>query len=191
MQTIMTAQQNIGDALGQMPELLEKAATHSSQLIDETRLKLENIGELASERLSRSFEQAVKDTQRDLTSMREKVMQGVAQATEDLIAQSVTRCREAMGSLDKSLAQVASDLANLLRDGQQLLVLQNAMSDNVDQLQRIHNLGEAFVGVQQAMSTLRPVLDRLTRPVPLRLSLGGAEITDGAGAAGIVPGRGI
>lgn len=191
MQTMMTAQQNIGDALGQMPELLEKAATHSSQLIDETRLKLENIGELASERLAAAFETAVKDTQRDLTTMRERVMQGVAEATENLISRSVTQWRQAMGSLDQSLAQVASDLAKLLGEGQQLLILQNAMSDNVEQLQRIHNLGETFLGVQQAMNTLRPILERLTRPVPLRLSLGGAEITDGAGAAGVVPGRGI
>ena len=133
----------------------------------------------------------MKDTQRDLTGMRDAVMQGVAQATDGLITQSVSRCREAMGSLDQSLAQVVQDLAKLLNEGQQLLVLQNAMSDNVDQLQRIHNLGEAFIGVRQAINTLAPMLDKLSRPVPLRLSLGGAEISDGAGAARVVPGGGM
>jgi biopolymer transport protein ExbB/TolQ len=191
MQTMMTAQQNIKDALGEMPELLEKAATQSSQLIDETRLKLEGIGDLAADRLAATFAEAVKDTRRDLTGMREAVMQGVAQATDSLIAQSVSRCREAMGSLDQSLAQVVQDLAKLLNEGQQLLVLQNAMSDNVDQLQRIHNLGEAFIGVRQAINTLAPMLERLSRPVPPRLSLGGAEISDGAGAARVVPGGGM
>lgn len=191
MQTMMTAQQNIKDALGEMPELLEKAATQSSQLIDVTRLKLEGIGELAADRLAATFAEAVKDTQRDLTGMRDAVMQGVAQATDGLITQSVSRCREAMGSLDQSLAQVVQDLAKLLNEGQQLLVLQNAMSDNVDQLQRIHNLGEAFIGVRQAINTLAPMLDKLSRPVPLRLSLGGAEISDGAGAARVVPGGGM
>ena len=89
------------------------------------------------------------------------------------------------------MAEIRNLSVDQLREGQQLLVLQGAMNENLDQIQRVQNLGESFVELRQVISALTPVVAKLSRPVPLRLSLGGAELTDGAAAARVVPGRRI
>ena len=90
---------------------------------------------------------------------------------QELIKQSVE-------PLQGSMQEMIQGLERILQDGGQLVALQEVMAANLDQLTRVNNLDQTFRELQQSLISLRPVLDRLSRPIPVRLSLTNVETPD-------------
>jgi hypothetical protein len=175
MQTIMTAQQNIQDALGQMPELITNAANASATMLDETRLKLQTIGDTAASRMAEAVGVAAERTGRELVGMRDQVLQGVSQQVETLLAESAKRFAGAVTPLQQSIDRVAQHLGRVFQDSERLLMMQTSLHDSMKQFAQVQNMAQTFEELRVALTALRPALEKLSRPVPLRLSLAGAQ----------------
>ena len=163
-----------------MPEMISSAAQTSAKLLKETQMQLQGVGEHCSARMTEAIAAGVKEAQNDLLKMREAVLKGVAEQAQGVLAQSASRFREAMEPLGKSFGAIAADLANVMSDGKQIVSLQHAMRENVEQLARLHSLDKSFGQLQVVLDNLGPILDKLSRPVPLRLSLGGSPVPGNA-----------
>ena len=78
------------------------------------------------------------------------------------------------------LQQLVMGLDDLIKDGQSLAELNGTLQNSVDQLNRMQNLDQSLQSVLDSYTKIQPTLDRLSRPIPVRLSLTNMEFPDGA-----------
>jgi biopolymer transport protein ExbB/TolQ len=179
MQTIMRAQQSLQETLSKMPAVIDDAATKSTAMLQEVRNSLQTVGAQATTSMQQAILGAMDAGREDLANLRAGMFEGTAKQVEHLLSQNSTRYREAVAPIEQALERVAGQLDKVIGDGQRLLTLQDAMNENLTTVSRTQNLDEALNAMRSSIEALRPVLEKLSRPVPLRLTLGGVEVEPG------------
>jgi vacuolar-type H+-ATPase subunit H len=186
MQTLMRAQEDIKSTLGNMPEHIENSAKAAATLLKESRDMLMQIGQHASESMVRAFGESVGFTKQELSDMRRGIQEDASQQAQALLALNAESYREAVLPVAESLTRVSAQLGQIIQDGTRLQELQNALNDNLNSVGKADRLDQTMAEVRSSLASLTPILEKLTRPVPLRLTLGGVELADGGGQTSVV-----
>jgi hypothetical protein len=183
MQTMVTANDSLRDAMGSMPEMVREVGRSTSELLEGTRAKLEAVSGSVRDGLSAGIAEVIEkfnaavEQQAEIGARSMEALDGNARRLGEEMGSSF---RGATSELDDSLHTVVGKLTEALSDGKEITVLQEAVRENLDALARVANLSETFVEIRNSLDALRPALETLNKPIPLKLTFGGVEIA-GAG----------
>ena len=183
MQTMMSANDSLKDALGSIPDLMQQATKSSADLMEATRGKLDEMSKSIRNNLGAGIVEVVEKLEEAVqkqSEMGEETMRSLDENAKQLGEQLGAGFSAATADLDKSLAETSEKLGEAVRDGKQIAELQNTLSENLDQLARVHKVEQTFGEVRQSLDSLMPLLEKLNKPIPLKLTFGGVEIA-GAG----------
>ncbi len=179
MQTMMSANDSLKDALGSIPDLMQQATKSSAELMEATRDKLEEMSKSIRNNLGAGIVELVEKLEDAVTKqaeMGEETMRSLDANAEQLGRQLGSGFTAATADLDKSLIDVSEKLGEAVRDGKQIAELQNTLAENLDQLGRVQKVEQTFGEVRQSLDLLMPLLEKLNKPIPLKLTFGGVEI---------------
>jgi biopolymer transport protein ExbB/TolQ len=183
MQTMMSANESLKDALGSIPELMQQATRSSADLMEATRGKLDEMSKSIRNNLGAGIVEVVEKLEEAVikqAEMGEETMRTLGSNALQLGEHLGAGFKTATADLDKSLADTSAKLGEAVRDGKQIAELQNTLAENLDQLARVQNVEQTFGEVRQSLDALMPLLEKLNKPIPLKLTFGGVEIA-GAG----------
>jgi len=179
MQTMMTANDSLKEALGSIPDLMQQATKSSADLMEATRGKLDEMSKSIRNNLGAGIVEVVEKLEEAVTKqaeMGEETMRSLDDNAKQLGEQLGAGFSAATADLDKSLADTSEKLGEAVRDGKQIAELQNTLAENLDQLARVQKVEQTFGEVRKSLDTLVPLLDKLNKPIPLKLTFGGVEI---------------
>jgi len=183
MQTMMTANDSLKEALGSIPDLMQQATKSSADLMEATRGKLDEMSKSIRSNLGAGIVEVVEKLEEAVqkqAEMGEETMRSLDENAKQLGEQLGAGFSAATADLDKSLAETSEKLGEAVRDGKQIAELQNTLAENLDQLARVQKVEQTFGEVRKSLDALVPLLDKLNKPIPLKLTFGGVEIA-GAG----------
>lgn len=179
LQTMVTANDALREAMGSMPEMIKEVGDSSAGLMEGTRDKLDEVVMNIKQSLSSGIAEVVERLEGAVEKQAEMGKQTMEVMEEDakrLGEQLGVGFQDATGTLDESLHGMLDKLSNILSDGKEITTLQEAIRSNLDELARIQNLNDTFVEVRGSLDSLKPVLETLNKPIPLKLTFGGVEI---------------
>ncbi|MHC5055224.1 MAG: MotA/TolQ/ExbB proton channel family protein [Planctomycetota bacterium] len=183
MQTMMTANDSLKEALGSIPDLMQQATKSSADLMETTRGKLDEMSKSIRNNLGAGIVEVVEKLEEAVTKqaeMGEETMRTLDTNAQQLGEHLGAGFKAATADLDKSLADTSEKLGEAVRDGKQITELQNTLAENLDQLARVQKVEQTFGQVRESLDSLLPLLEKLNKPIPLKLTFGGVEIA-GAG----------
>jgi biopolymer transport protein ExbB/TolQ/vacuolar-type H+-ATPase subunit E/Vma4 len=183
MQSIMRGQQTTQQTLAQLPALIGDASQKTAQMLSDTREALHSIGQHASLGMQEAFREAIQMAKGDLAAARRQLFEGAASEAGRILDQNTERYLQAVAPLQHDLERVAGNLENIFRDSERLLMLQNTLNDNIASVNRTQKLDETLARLHESVAHLRPALEKLSKPVPVRLTLAGLDVDDGGGDA--------
>ncbi len=179
MQTMMSANDSLKDALGSIPELMQQATRSSADLMEATRGKLDEMSKSIRNNLGAGIVEVVEKLEEAVikqAEMGEETMRTLDTNALQLGEHLGAGFKTATADLDKSLADTSAKLGEAVRDGKQIAELQNTLTENLDQLARVQNVEQTFGQVRESLDSLMPLLEKLNKPIPLKLTFGGVEI---------------
>ncbi|MHC4249505.1 MAG: hypothetical protein ACYS9X_10305, partial [Planctomycetota bacterium] len=183
MQTMMTANDSLKEALGSIPDLMQQATKSSADLMETTRGKLDEMSKSIRNNLGAGIVEVVEKLEEAVTKqaeMGEETMRTLDANALQLGEHLGAGFKAATADLDKSLADTSEKLGEAVRDGKHIAELQNTLAENLDQLGRVQKVEQTFGQVRESLDSLLPLLEKLNKPIPLKLTFGGVEIA-GAG----------
>ncbi len=179
MQSMMTANDSLKEALGSIPEMMQQATKASAELMVTTRDKLDDMSKSIRNNLSAGIVEVVEKLEEAVTrqgEIGEETMRSLDENAKQLGEHLGAGFKTATADLDKSLADTSEKLGEAVRDGKQIAELQNTLAENLDQLARVQNVEETFGQVRDTLNSLMPLIEKLNKPIPLKLTFGGVEI---------------
>jgi len=179
LQTMVTANDALREAMGSMPVMIKEVGDSSASIMEGTRDKLDEVVTSIRQSLSSGIAEVVERLEGAVEKQAEMGKQTMEVMEEDakrLGEQLGVGFQDATGTLDESLHGLMDKLSNILSDGREITTLQEAMRSNLDALARIQNLNDTFTEVRGSLDSLKPVLETLNKPIPLKLTFGGVEI---------------
>ncbi|MHC4503822.1 MAG: MotA/TolQ/ExbB proton channel family protein, partial [Planctomycetota bacterium] len=179
LQTMVTANDALREAMGSMPEMIKEVGDSSAGLMEGTRDKLDEVVMNIKQSLSSGIAEVVERLEGAVekqADMGKQTMEVMEEDAKRLGEQLGVGFQDATGTLDESLHGMLDKLSNILSDGKEITTLQEAIRSNLDELARVQNLNDTFVEVRGSLDSLKPVLETLNKPIPLKLTFGGVEI---------------
>jgi len=181
MQSVMRGQETIQSTLAQLPSLIQDASQKSAQMLAQTRDELNGIGQHASLGMQEAFHQAIEIARGDLGAARRQLFENAASQAGRIIDENTDRYLKAVAPLQQHLERIAQGLEGIFRDSERLLMLQNTLNDNIASVNRTQKLDETLASLHESVALLRPALEKLSKPVPVRLTLAGLDVDDPSG----------
>ncbi len=175
----MNVNDALREAMGSMPGMTKEVGDSSASLMEGTRDKLDDVVTSIRQSLSSGIAEVVERLEGAVEKQAEMGKQTMEVMEEDakrLGEQLGVGFQEASGTLDESLHGLLDKLSSILSDGKEITSLQEAVRSNLDALARVQNLNDTFTEVRGSLDSLRPVLETLNKPIPLKLTFGGVEI---------------
>jgi len=179
LQTMVTANDALREAMGSMPVMIKEVGDSSAGLLEGTRDKLDEVVTSIRQSLSSGIAEVVERLEGAVekqSEMGKQTMEVMEEDAKRLGEQLGVGFQDATGTLDESLHGLMDKLSNILSDGKEITTLQEAMRSNLDALARVQNLSDTFTEVRGSLDSLKPVLETLNKPIPLKLTFGGVEI---------------
>jgi hypothetical protein len=178
MQSIMRGQQGLQETVSKLPELLKEVSATSANLLTETRDQLSTIGQHAATGIQQVLKQGVEDTRGDLAGMRGKLLEDSSRQTSELLRQHAAQYREVLSPVGQGLQQLTEGLQRVFTSSEQLRAAEKALTESLTAASRTQAFDEVLGKIDRTLASLTPALEKLARPVPVRLTLAGLDVSD-------------
>ena len=172
---------NLDNAGVKAANVLAGAVQEQTQAASQILANLDNAGVKAANVLTGAVQEQTQAASQILANLD-------AKATD--IAQALgAEFGRVTSELASALKEVTGRLAESFQSARELTAIQASLEKNLEELNKIHDLGQSFADMKETLAALKPVLASLNKPIPLKFTL---EPTDlGMGGAPGVGGGGV
>ena len=177
MQTMMSTHDSLREALAELPKSLTSATEANTKVLVDTQNQLAQLADVMRSGIAQGFEgtregfEAAMNVQHDLGD-------NIAGAVQTTFGDFIKELTFLSDDMQQKLEGLMNRFDQALGDGRELLTLQESLRENLNDIAHIQNLSQTFQDLRQSMTALYPVLTKLSKPIPLRLSLGSVELPD-------------